>query len=508
MSSFIARLIRGAAALALLVCASCLRGAPPEGNFAGDDRPWLELVSPHFVLRTDLDEPGARDALLDLERVRLALLTGAWHSKTQPPGRAQVILLASERELDEFVRRGVVGFAASDPFEAPLIVASAASRFDQSAVLKHELAHLFDNQYLLRQPRWLSEGLAIYLETMQVSRAGRSVTVGDVAAARLDWLRRRANIDVKRLLHQGPEILQAPAAEVESFYAQSWLLTHYLINQRRAQFDAWLDRLAQAEDPDAAWLLVFGALDAKQLGFELHDYLLHGDFKTWTFALPAQETPIESRELSRADALAERAILRSISLGKRSAATDAQAALEAAEAHAADPGNLLALRIWLTTGTRKLDEASGAAKQVARAHPDDARAHETLGIVLSLQRPQGLPQAKLELQRALQINAEDSRAMGHLAEVELLLGEKEEALAAARGAVALDPANANSLHALASAWLANGNCTSALAAEKRALDLIHDGNSAAVAFLEERVRTLDGLCKAGPVTEAKSAPAR
>ena len=78
------------------------------------------------------------------------------------------------------------------------MVTTAEPSRERDEVLRHELAHWVDDFFLLRQPRWLNEGLV-------------------------------------------------------QLYGTSWLMVDSLANERGAQFNDFQRRLARAEDPQTAF---------------------------------------------------------------------------------------------------------------------------------------------------------------------------------------------------------------------------------------------------------------
>src|SRR5512141_1254112 len=98
--------------LVVVACAHGPRPIQPEG--------WRELQTDHFVLRTDLPAPDARRTAVDLEEVRAALLAAGWHGNNPRPGRTQVIVLADDRELQEYALKGIEGFVGADAFGEPI----------------------------------------------------------------------------------------------------------------------------------------------------------------------------------------------------------------------------------------------------------------------------------------------------------------------------------------------------------------------------------------------------
>jgi hypothetical protein len=165
---------------------------------------WSELQSEHFQLRTDLTPEDARQAIADLELLRAALLAAGWHSSLAGQGRTLVVELASGAELREFAHKGIEGFVATDAFHQPIMVVSADRDLDDQQVLEHELAHVITNAFLVRNPRWVAEGTACYLETLKLDRKRKKLFVGGVNADRIVFLQRYPVLDYSTLMQNRP----------------------------------------------------------------------------------------------------------------------------------------------------------------------------------------------------------------------------------------------------------------------------------------------------------------
>src|SRR5438132_10137831 len=228
---------RSTVLFALLACAHVSRSRDPAN--------WLELQSEHFVLRSDLPLDDARAAVADLERVRAALLIAAWHSSRPSVQKTVVIELASRRELEEFAIEGLEGFVAGDAFGDQLMVISADHEFGEQDILKHELAHVITDEYLVVKPRWVAEGIACYLETLKFERFSRKLRVGDLSEQRLNYLKERPILDYAQALHAGREGESLDGGAGYSFESASWLLVHWLVDTRPDNFDRFLNRLTR-----------------------------------------------------------------------------------------------------------------------------------------------------------------------------------------------------------------------------------------------------------------------
>ena len=112
----------------------------------------------------------------------------------------------------------------------------------------HEYVHvLFDAPGL---PLWLSEGIADYYSTTTLSRDRRRVVLGDRIPAHLAqasrwWVPLSQVLSVPRSARLSNDDTDM------SFYAESWLLVHYLMRgtpARGAQIARFLDLLAGGRD--------------------------------------------------------------------------------------------------------------------------------------------------------------------------------------------------------------------------------------------------------------------
>jgi hypothetical protein len=182
-------------AAALLSVSGC---AHPQVGFVcptRGGRPWLEVRSAHHVLSTDLDEDHARELAGLLEDAYVAF--DAFFN-VPPDVSAEplpVLAFRSRVAYEEVVARPsqAVMIASGRGLSVVLTLAprvqGSATREEQAfnegwvtdahmreigaVAVRHELAHAFAHRVIPRQPWWVAEGLAEYLETVEV-RDGRA----------------------------------------------------------------------------------------------------------------------------------------------------------------------------------------------------------------------------------------------------------------------------------------------------------------------------------------------
>ncbi|HEX8655161.1 MAG TPA: DUF1570 domain-containing protein [Allosphingosinicella sp.] len=232
---------------------------------------WLRAESEHFIVYSEGNEAALRRQVLVLEDydALLRLLTDV-----RPDAASQklrVYLVRSNGELRQVARVGtdVGGFYASSPRGiAAFVNTNVASEFTgANEILFHEYAHHLMMQFhSAAYPPWYIEGFAEYLATARF--VDQSVEIGRASDMRTWFLRNRGEWSPTEWV-----LFQRNRVEGSRFYAQSWLLTHYLLgdNTRREQLVRYLNALARREEPRAAFRASFG-MDANDMHDQLQRY--------------------------------------------------------------------------------------------------------------------------------------------------------------------------------------------------------------------------------------------
>jgi hypothetical protein len=284
------------ASLLLFACAHVPRRAECSAHQGNS---WRELTSAHFTLKTNVDSKTAQETILQLERSRSALLW-AWQGKVNPPTRLEAILLQTREQLREFAPRQAGLFVIDG--EGPLIVlageSDGLSDRANSEHVHHELAHYLSSYALLRQPRWLAEGLASYLETTHPY--WDQVRMGDVNLPLLRWNHHHVRVSWDDLW-SWKDSATLSNEELQSHYATSWLWVHFLFNRHLEEFTDFQARLGRAEQPREAWRAAFGHIAHAELEKELEHYLELGTYSAWLFPMPTIPADLNERPISDAE---------------------------------------------------------------------------------------------------------------------------------------------------------------------------------------------------------------
>jgi tetratricopeptide (TPR) repeat protein len=482
------------AALATGCAADRAFRCPASGGAA-----WREIATDHFVLRTDLDRGEAAALLGRLERQRAAILSALFEGATPAPGRVEVVAFRTGEEYRDVAPAGVDAYYLRSSGGPPRIVMSGELAPWQRALLSHELTHHFLAGAFVRQPRWLSEGLATYLESLADDPRTGTLIVGAAPLARLSRVRWDP-VPTREVLRWGG----APQPGAHALYASSWLLVHYLANRHAAAFAGYQARLARGEDPEAAWRAELPEYDPNRRGaLEALDRTLAAyasdEVVGTTHAAPAPravvgtEQPMPSTEVHA---------LRLALWPQRPDQRTAPLRAEVDEALREDLGHPVALQV--------LAELQGGdprplARAATRAHPDDPRGWTFLAGALDRKEERGEREAAYR--RAVELSPDNPAALSNLATALLEDGRSGEALPLARRAAALAPWSPPLLRGYAAVLADLGRCAEAIPVQRRALDVLPEGTAEqAYRDLRDRLADYSEQCRVAAASRPSPAP--
>ncbi len=441
---------------------------PAEGGM-----PWREVKSAHFRVQTNLDAEAATQTALELEKFRRALLL-AWDSEFDPPGEVEAIVLRNAGELEEFADSRIAAFAGVTE-SGPLLVMSGHGYLVSEAsgdqrIQAHELAHYLSWYVLLRQPRWLSEGLATYLETIHFKGGSAEVVLGRPHRWNLGYVREHGWLTLEELWGW-KQIDTFSQAQMQQHYASAWLWVHYLMNEHAERFADFQGRLARAEEPRQAFEAAFRGV--QDLAGGLRTYVDTGRYAVLTIPLPEVSSKVELRDLDGAEIHAIRARLRLMTPGTATAEQrKQQATQELAQALREDPMNVSAAELHSELAaepSQRLEVARG----LVQAKPDDGRAWGLLARAIGMSGGSGEEQEKA-LVRAAELLPNRADALNSLAWFYAGTGRPDKAMAPSSRAVQLAPGDAAVLDTHASVLFQLGRCAEAVKVQRRAVDVLHE----------------------------------
>jgi tetratricopeptide (TPR) repeat protein len=231
------------------------------------DRPWVEVRTDNLRLLSGLDERRSREFAVELENFRhfVLLVTNVGEVRERVP---TTVYLMPERRPEFGFRDNVQGYLRTTLRSNDVVLAPSGGFLDEA--IKHEYVHmLVHNHSPLLYPAWFDEGFAELLMTFEIK--GNDIAFGKVSPVRASWLN-ATNASQQVLAFDRLLSVASPQAlgrdENAMFYAQSWLLMHYLNFGRpdanlSADMTRYLDLTAKGTPPVAAFEQAFGIEVAK-----------------------------------------------------------------------------------------------------------------------------------------------------------------------------------------------------------------------------------------------------
>lgn len=257
---------------------------------------WIKAETAHFVIYSNGLEQKTRTYARKLEAFRTLTNMLVGSAGTGPQVKFQIYLLNSGDQM-QIVRptfaKGVGGvyFNCAEGTSAYSAIQYSKSDQDPSLlVLFHEYSHyVMFKTAKIAYPMWYAEGFAEYLSTADPEKG--VISVGELAKGRNYVLAKDRWIDFTRILK--PDFGFAGDKSnnpwvIQSFYAQSWLLTHYMMSddKRAAALNAYFVRIGAGEDPITAWPAATGIRIQ-----DLHHILLRYQTRMYYLKVPVADYP-------------------------------------------------------------------------------------------------------------------------------------------------------------------------------------------------------------------------
>ena len=225
----------------------------PQLAFAKDEPKWIEVHTAHFSVLTDAGEKRGREVALRMEQMRAVFGQLLLRDKLRMPLPITVIALKSDKQYG-MVAPGKQSTAGGFyvPGSDRIYIVLNLFEADPWRAVAHPLAHYFLNYNYPPAQGWFDEGLAEYFGSIQI---GKQVEIGGDPELAPEWhedifdeLRRDPNVpqsltqlvsspvwlsmvDLFTMKHDGSGTREGTHNTL--YYAQSWMVVHYLVNKNK-----------------------------------------------------------------------------------------------------------------------------------------------------------------------------------------------------------------------------------------------------------------------------------
>ena len=222
--------------------------------FAANEPKWLEIHSAHFYVITDADEKRGREVALRMEQMRSIFGQLLLRDKLKMSVPITVIALKSDKYFG-FIAPTKQNMAKAFyvPGSDRIYIVLNLFEPDPWRAIAHPLAHYLMNYNYPPTQGWFDEGFAEYFGSMRVDNKG--VDIGGDPEMSSEWfedafenLNRNLNtpqsltqlvsspvwlnmVDLFSMKHDGSGAREGTHHTL--YYAQSWMVVHYLINKNK-----------------------------------------------------------------------------------------------------------------------------------------------------------------------------------------------------------------------------------------------------------------------------------
>ena len=245
---------RVAALLAVLIVSGLVK---PQIAWAKDkdkdESKWLELHTAHFSVVTDAGEKRGREVALRLEQMRSVFGQLLLKDKLKMSVPITVIALKGDKQygLVAPTKQSMAGGFYVPGWDRVYIVLNLFE-VDPWRSVAHPLAHYLLNYNYPAAAGWFDEGMAEYFGSIQI---GKQVDIGGDPELQADWhedafdeMRRDPNVpqsltqlvsspvwlsmvDLFTMKHDESGTREGTHNTI--YYAQSWMVVHYLVNKKK-----------------------------------------------------------------------------------------------------------------------------------------------------------------------------------------------------------------------------------------------------------------------------------
>src|SRR5437660_793470 len=240
---------------------------------------WTSVHSKNFTLVGNASEKDIRLVANRLEQFRQVFSLLFPTITINSPVPTTVIVFKSDSSYKPFkVNPNVSGyFQPGEDVNYITLTTERASDDQPFRTIFHEYVHLLvENTMGATVPLWFNEGLAEYYSTFDIKDDNRRVILGDLVSNHVLYLRENKLLPLRTLFavdYKSPYYNEGNKMNI--FYAESWMLMHYLLQgesqKRRPQLARFIDLAGSKITVDEAFQQAFQiSLDAFEKDFKTY----------------------------------------------------------------------------------------------------------------------------------------------------------------------------------------------------------------------------------------------
>ena len=487
---------------------------------------WLEVRSPHFSVVTDAGEKRGREVALRFEQMRAVFGTLMAKAKVNLPVPLQIVAFRTTPEMQAYAPlwngkpTQAAGLFEGDDDRSFILIDLGVG--DPWQVVFHEYAHqlLNGNSSAQFQP-WFEEGFAEYFSSIRIT--GKEAEVGLEPRRDYQFLQQGSWVKVADLfrVQQDSSTYNENGDQRTTFYAESWLVVHYLFDKRlTSQLDSYFKLTMEKHLPvEEAIQRAFG-MSAADFDLALEHYDKANRFASYKLPAPAgmEGNDYTANPLGQIEV---KTVLADMDLHSRDFRDRAKGEFE--DVLKLEPDNVAALRglgysYFLEHDFARAGEYFNRAVQ---HDPENPRLLYYSALMIEQQDGPGVGNDVQELlviqkrlEKAVELDPEFADAYCRLAFTYVSQGEPGKALRTMAKAAALNPRSQAYALNLAEIYLFNGRVAGALDLLEPLQPDIEPRFAAQATQLLERARAAQQAIAAGktvaaqPVSGDKPEPAR
>ncbi|PYS95650.1 MAG: hypothetical protein DMF65_13945 [Acidobacteria bacterium] len=240
--------------LALTLFALTLLFYAPHAAQAKDT--WTSVRSKNFFLVGNASEKEIRQVATRLEQFRYVFTQLFPRANFQSPVPTTVVVFKSDSSYAPFKPiKDLAGYFQAGEDVNYITLTTERGAQNPFATIYHEYVHLLVNNTMGKAaaPPWFNEGLAEYYSTFDVDD-DRKVYLGKLVDYHLQLLREQRLIPLKQLFAVDYYSLERNGHDVRSlFYAESWMLVHYLIRGHEGKRLPQLNNFRRSRPTSLRW---------------------------------------------------------------------------------------------------------------------------------------------------------------------------------------------------------------------------------------------------------------